>query len=148
MKYVTTVVILLHYYIEKWYKRRIKLKKEKSFLEEIHYFRIPVPDLDRAVRWYSDVLRLVLRRQTIERAVFEIGEGPLLVLVKADADSRGHFYLHGKPEFSVGFSCPDIHAFRAYLVDQGVETEPMQEEDGHYHFHFYDPSGNKLQAHW
>lgn len=124
------------------------MKKAHSFLDQIHYFRIPVTNLEISVQWYADVLGLVLRRQTVERAVFEIGEGPLLVIVEADAESRGHFYLHGKPEFSVGFSCPDIHTFREYLIDRGVETEPMREEDGHYHFHFYDPSGNKLQAHW
>lgn len=122
--------------------------RDQSFLEEIHYFRIPVTDLERTAEWYADVLRLKLRRQTDERAVFEIGEGPLLVLVEADASSKGHFYRNGQAEFSIGFSCPDIHAFRQYLFDQGVETEPMLEEDGHCHFHFYDPCGNKLQAHW
>ncbi|MDQ1909688.1 VOC family protein [Paenibacillus sp. GD4] len=120
----------------------------KPWLEEIHYFRIPVTDLDDSVRWYVDVLRLVLRRKTNERAVFEIGGGPLLVLVKADPQSRGHFYVDGSPEFSVGFTCPDIHRFREHLVRHDVSVELMQEEGDHFYFHFYDPSGNKLQAHW
>jgi hypothetical protein len=54
----------------------------------------------------------------------------------------------GIPEFSVGFTSPDIHNFRDYLEEQDVQVDAMQEEDGHYYFHFYDPSGNKLQAHW
>jgi len=124
------------------------MSEPKSFLEEIHYFRIPVTDLEGSVHWYTNVLRLTLRRQTEERAVFAVGEGSLLVIVKADADSRGHFLIEGKPEFSVGFTCPEIHNFREYLIEQTVQVEPMQEEDGHYYFHFYDPSGNKLQAHW
>jgi hypothetical protein len=77
-----------------------------------------------------------------------VGEGPLLVIVKADADSRGHFLIEGTPEFSVGFTSPDIHNFREYLNELGVQVDAMQEDDGHYYFHFYDPSGNKLQAHW
>jgi catechol 2,3-dioxygenase-like lactoylglutathione lyase family enzyme len=124
------------------------MKEAKSFLEEIHYFRIPVTDLDISARWYTDILRLVLRRQTDGHAVFEVGEGPLLVIVKADTNSRGHFYVEGTPEFSVGFTCPDIHRFREYLIEQGVRAESMQEEGGHFYFYFYDPSGNKLQAHW
>lgn len=107
-------------------KEMKEIKEVKTFLEDIHYFRIPVTDLDSSTRWYSDVLRLVLRRQTDERAVFEIGEGPLLVIVKADADSRGHFYIEGSPEFSVGFTCPDIHRFREYLIEQGVRAESMR----------------------
>lgn len=124
------------------------MSESKSFLEEIHYFRIPVTDLEGSVHWYTNVLRLTLRRQTEGRAVFVIGEGPLFVIVKADADSRGHFLIKGTPEFSVGFSCPEIHDFREYLIEQGVQVDAMQEEAGHYYFHFYDPSGNKLQAHW
>ena len=119
-----------------------------SFLEEIHYFRIPVTNLGDSIRWYTNVLRLKLRRETAERAVFEVGDGPLLVIVKADPDSRGHFYADGMPEFSVGFTCREIHRFRNDLIEQGVEVEALQEESGHYYFYFYDPTGNKLQAHW
>lgn len=124
------------------------MPEQKSYLDEIHYFRIPVTELERSVEWYTHVLGLSLHRQTEERAVFAVGEGPLLVIVKADANSRGHFLVEGSPEFSVGFTCPDIHNFREYLIEQGGLVEPMQEDDGHYYFHFYDPSGNKLQAHW
>jgi catechol 2,3-dioxygenase-like lactoylglutathione lyase family enzyme len=124
------------------------MREPKTYLDEIHYFRIPVTDLEGSVDWYSNVLGLQLRAQTESRAVFAVGEGPLLVIVKADADSRGHFLIEGSPEFSVGFTCSDIHNFREYLIEQGSPVELMQEEDGHYYFHFYDPSGNKLQAHW
>lgn len=124
------------------------MPEQKPYLDEIHYFRIPVTDLEDSVDWYTNVLGLILRRQTEERAVFAVGDGPLLVIVKADADSRGHFLIQGSPEFSVGFTCQDITNFREYLIKQGVQADPMQEEDGHYYFHFCDPSGNKLQAHW
>jgi catechol 2,3-dioxygenase-like lactoylglutathione lyase family enzyme len=124
------------------------MPEPKSFLEEIHYFRIPVTDLEASVHWYVNILRLTLLRKTDERAVFTVGGGPLLVIVRADADSRGHFLKEGTPEFSVGFTSPDIHNFRDYLIEQDVQVDDMQEEDGHYYFHFYDQSGNKLQANW
>ncbi|WP_219834137.1 VOC family protein [Paenibacillus sp. R14(2021)] len=124
------------------------MNEAKSFLDQIHYFRIPVTDLDVSVRWYVDILGLALRTKTDERAVFEVGDGALLVIVKADADSRGHFYVEGAPAFSVGFTCPDIHEFREYLIEQGARADSMEEEAGHFYFCFYDPSGNKLQAHW
>jgi hypothetical protein len=78
----------------------------------------------------------------------ELQSDPLLVLVQADAESRGHFTIDGRPEFSVGFTSPDIHNFRDHLIGQGVEVDEMKEDSGHNFFHFFDPSGNKLQAHW
>lgn len=120
-----------------------------SFINEIHYFRIPVKDLEESVRWYTTCLGLKLRRKKEdELAVIEFGEGPLLILVKADEDSRGHFIKEGNLEFSVGFTSAEIHKFYEYLIEQEVRVDEMKEEEGHYYFHFYDPSGNKLQVHW
>ncbi|WP_438350678.1 VOC family protein [Paenibacillus sp. FA6] len=57
-----------------------------TFIGEIHYFRIPVTNLEDSVNWYTTCLGLKLRIR--------------------------------------------------------------KEDDGHYYFHFFDPSGNKLQVHW
>jgi hypothetical protein len=72
----------------------------------------------------------------------------LLVLVKADPNSRGHFIMNGQAEFSIGFNSPNIHQLREVLTEQGVQVDEMKEDNGHFFFHFYDPIGNKLQAHW
>ncbi|TMV48902.1 VOC family protein [Paenibacillus mesophilus] len=121
---------------------------QQPFIEQIHYFRIPVTDLDASVQWYTDILGLKVRRRGEGLAVMELQEDPLLVLVQADAESRGHFTIDGRAEFSVGFTSPDIHNFRDHLIGQEVEVDEMKEDNGHYFFHFFDPSGNKLQAHW
>jgi catechol 2,3-dioxygenase-like lactoylglutathione lyase family enzyme len=119
-----------------------------SLIQEIHYFRIPVNNLEESVQWYSDCLGFILRHKNKELAVFELKAGPLLTLVKADSNSRGHFYKGGEPEFSVGFTSPDINQLRQKLIDYGVSVDEMKEDNGHYYFHFFDPSGNKLQVHW
>lgn len=80
-------------------------------------------------------------------AVLALQTGPLYVLVKADQDSRGHFTINGHPEFSVGFTTKRIREFHTYLTEKGVQIESIQEDEGHQFFHFYDPSGNKLQVH-
>jgi kynureninase len=54
----------------------------------------------------------------------------------------------GHPEFSVGFTSTDIQQLHQYLIKQGVVVDDMQEDNEHYLFHLFDPSGNKLQAHW
>ncbi|XEC94176.1 VOC family protein [Paenibacillus tarimensis] len=124
------------------------MSQSNSLIEEIHYFRIPVNELKDSVRWYTECLGFTLRRENEELAVVELKAGALLVLVKADRESRGHFSRNGESEFMIGFTSPHIHQLRESLIEQGVKVDDMKEDNGHYFFHFYDPSGNKLQAHW
>ncbi len=77
---------------------------DNSLLDHIHYFRIPVIDLKSAIEWYTTCLQLKVRFSTDELAVLELPSGPLLVLVAADKESRGHFTIDGHPEFSIGFT--------------------------------------------
>jgi hypothetical protein len=61
-------------------------------------------------------------------AAVELNAGPLLLLVKADPDSRGHFTRNDRLEFSIGFSSPNIHRLRGVLIGQGVKADEMKEE--------------------
>ncbi|MBA2937251.1 VOC family protein [Paenibacillus sp. CGMCC 1.16610] len=67
-----------------------------SLIEEIHYIRIQVRELEDSVRWYTKFLGFTLRRLTEELAVAELKAGPLLVLVSAHIDSRGYFSRNGQ----------------------------------------------------
>lgn len=121
---------------------------KQSYLQHIHYFRIPVVELESSVQWYTDCLGFSLKHQENDLAVLGLEEGPLLILVLADKDSRGHFTKNGEVEFSVAFASPEIQAFHKHLTQQGVLVDEIKEENGHSYFHFFDPSGNKFQVHW
>lgn len=117
------------------------------FLEEIHYFRMPVNNLEQSVTWYTEILGFQLRFSQEDLSVLALPSGPLYVLVKADDDSRGHFTVNGHPQFSVGFTTSRIRELHTYLTTKDVQVEEIQEDQGHHFFYFYDPSGNKLQVH-
>jgi len=119
----------------------------ENLLNAIHYFRIPVVDFEHSVTWYTEILGFQLRFNTGNLAVLALPSGPLFVLVEADKDSRGHFTINGQPEFSVGFTTSRIKDLHNHLSHNGVQVEPIQEDNGHHLFYFYDPSGNKLQVH-
>ncbi|WP_010095009.1 VOC family protein [Ornithinibacillus scapharcae] len=118
-----------------------------NYLEEIHYFRVPVNNLEQSLKWYTEVLGLQLRFTQDNLAVLALKSGALYVLVEADHDSQGHFTVNGHPEFSVGFTTTRIRELHSYLAERDVRVEPIQEDQGHNFFCFYDPSGNKLQVH-
>ncbi|WP_462406743.1 VOC family protein [Gracilibacillus sp. Marseille-QA3620] len=121
----------------------------KSFIEQVHYIRIPVKDLERSAKWYRDVLGLQLLNHSEERAILKVNEGPfLLILVPTEDETFAHFTINHEQEFSIGFTSPELSKFHQHLMDNQVKVEDIQEDHGHTFFHFYDPSGNKLQVHW
>ena len=76
----------------------------KSFIEQVHYIRIPVKDLALSAQWYRDVLGLQLLNNTEERTIFKVNEGPLLlILVPTDDETFSHFTIDKDQEFSIGF---------------------------------------------
>lgn len=121
----------------------------KSYIEQLHYVRIPVRDLTGSTGWYTHILGLQLLDQSTGRAILKLNEGPLLlVLIQTENDSFSHFVSDGQSQFSLGFSSPELTIFRQHLINHQVEVDELQEDNGHLFFHFYDPSGNKFQVHW
>lgn len=121
-----------------------------SFIEQVHYIRIPVKDLEESIQWYRDVLGLQLVSITEDPfAIFKVNDGPfLLTLVPTADETFVHFTVQNEPAFSIGFTSPELLNFHNHLLKNQVRVEEIQEEKGHAYFHFYDPSGNKLQVHW
>ncbi|WP_404407901.1 VOC family protein [Jeotgalibacillus malaysiensis] len=122
----------------------------KSFIEHLHYIRIPVRDLEQSVQWYKNILGFKLLTITEDPfAIFKISEGPqLITLVPTENETFIHFTIDNKSAFSLGFASPELEAFHQHLIDHGVQVEDIQEDQGHAYFIFYDLNGNKLQAHW
>jgi catechol 2,3-dioxygenase-like lactoylglutathione lyase family enzyme len=121
-----------------------------TFIEQVHYIRIPVKDLEQSAQWYRDVLGLKLLTVTDDPfAIIKVNEGPfLLILVPTDDETFAHFTINNESAFSIGFTSPELSKFHQHLINHQVRVEDIQEENGHAYFHFYDPNGNKLQVHW
>ncbi|GAA0343692.1 hypothetical protein GCM10008967_37680 [Bacillus carboniphilus] len=122
----------------------------KSFIEQVHYIRIPVRDLDKSAQWYRDVLGLQLLTITEDPfAIIKVNEGPfLLILVPTQDDTFSHFTIDNEPAFNIGFTSPELSNFHQHLLENEVKVEDIKEDNGHAYFHFYDPNGNKFQVHW
>ncbi|AIF42895.1 VOC family protein [Virgibacillus sp. SK37] len=122
----------------------------KPFIEQVHYIRIPVRNLEQSAHWYRDVLGLQLLNITEEPlAIIKVNKGPfLLILVPTDDDTFAHFTIDNEKAFSIGFTSPRLTEFHQHLVDNQVTVEDIEEDNDHAYFHFYDPNGNKLQVHW
>ncbi|MEH7443714.1 VOC family protein [Bacillus sp. JJ1122] len=122
----------------------------KSFIEQVHYIRIPVKDLEQSAKWYRDILGLQLLTITEDPfAIIKVNEGPfLLILVPTEDDTFAHFTIGNAPAFSIGFTSPELSKFHTHLIENGVKVEDIKEDKGHAYFSFFDLNGNKLQVHW
>lgn len=122
----------------------------KSFIEQVHYIRLPVKDLEFSAQWYRDVLGLQLLNITEERAIIKVNEGSfLLILVSTEDETYAHFTIDNEDAFSIGFTSPKLSTFHQHLMDNQVKVgDILKDDDGHAYFYFYDPTGNKLQVHW
>jgi catechol-2,3-dioxygenase len=120
-----------------------------SFIEQVHYNRIPVKDLELSANWYRDILGLQLLSLNEELAILKINEGPsLLILVPTRDETYAHFTIDQEQAFSIAFTSPDIPGFHQHLTDHQVKVDNIQHDEDHAYFLFHDPDGNKFQVHW
>lgn len=109
-------------------------------LDHVYYW---TQDLDRAVKFYRDVLELeLLRREGSSWAEFDTGSVRLAL----------HGAVEGRPPEAGGatavFEVDDLDATRAVLEERGVEfLDHLGEVEGYARFaSFLDPDGNTVQV--
>ena len=81
-----------------------------------------VSDMDRAVRFYGEVVGLPLKFQSPGWSEFSTGETTLALHPATEQNPAGHVEL--------GFSVPDIHQFHTEMASKGVQfLMPPQKQD-------------------
>jgi catechol 2,3-dioxygenase-like lactoylglutathione lyase family enzyme len=110
-----------------------------------------VDDLDRAERFYHDVLELdVIGREAGRHVFFRVGNADVLLLFNADETSKGVHLpahgAHGPGHFALGIAADALDYWRRRLADHGVviEQEVVWPRGGH-SLYFRDPAGNSVE---
>ncbi len=112
-------------------------------ITEISSVWYPVEDLERAKRFYSEILGLILHACDDDSgwAAFHAGTGgtPFFLVRKPEAGTRGGGAV-------VTFEVTDCQTFLQYLVDWDVNIDPLiQESDSVRIYTIYDPDGNAIE---
>jgi glyoxylase I family protein len=121
----------------------------------IHHVSITVPDIERSVPWYSDVLGLTKLMEEQHPG----DEGYAVVLGKPDWSMCVGLHTHPtneKERFSeartgldhVGFTVADhaeLEAWETKLDELGVEHSPINKKDGYAVLVFRDPDNVQLE---
>ena len=121
----------------------------------IHHVSITVPDIQRSVPWYSELLGLV----TLMEEKHPEDEGYAVVLGKPDWSMCVGLHTHPtneKERFSEsrtgldhgGFMVSDhgeLDAWESRLTELGVEHSPINKKDGYAVLVFRDPDNVQLE---
>ena len=108
-------------------------------------------DLDRAERFYHDVLGLrVWGKEAGRHVFFQVGDRDMLLVFRAETTLRGeHLPAHGTRgpgHFALGIAPADLDAWRQWLQQHqvAIEHEESWPHGGH-SLYFRDPAGNSLE---
>jgi catechol 2,3-dioxygenase-like lactoylglutathione lyase family enzyme len=110
-----------------------------------------VDDLDRAERFYRDVLGLeTIGREDGRHVFFRVGDRNVLLLFRAESTLKGdHLPAHGAKgagHFALGIPADSLDDWRERLETHGVvvEHEEVWPRGGH-SLYFRDPAGNSVE---
>jgi catechol 2,3-dioxygenase-like lactoylglutathione lyase family enzyme len=110
-----------------------------------------VDDLDRAERFYCDVLGLAVMGREAGRHVFlRVGAGDVLLLFNPGETLKGQTLpphgAHGAGHFALGIDADALDGWRRRLSDHGVAIEKeMEWPRGGRSLYFRDPAGNSVE---
>ncbi|HEU5138700.1 MAG TPA: VOC family protein [Bacillales bacterium] len=126
----------------------------KPQISKIATVEIPVSDLDRSVKWYTEKLNLHLDFKGDQNAMllFNKKGTPSIFLVETHEESRLSFLNSntGVTHSVIDFYTEDLKGFYEYLKGQDVEVGSYNADpddpNGFGGFGFKDPDGNWLSA--
>lgn len=114
-------------------------------VERVDYVRVPVTDIERAKRFYGEVLGLEQNPNSPadDWIEYELGNVTLAVMTP-----HTHEYEFAPlPPGTLALRVPDVAAARARLEEAGVEVNEMWDSGLCRGAGFSDPDGNRILLH-
>lgn len=127
-----------------------RLKKDKNFIVGIDHVAIIVKDMDRSLKFYNEILGLVIlydgRNEAGDKKSFlGTGEKSLVALTQNSDKKTGP--NHDQSVSHIAFKVNELKKSRDRLVSKGVVfTDVKNNADGNpVAYHFLDPDGFELE---
>ncbi|MBS4201050.1 VOC family protein [Bacillus sp. FJAT-49732] len=119
-------------------------------IENILYNTVPVKDIPKSIKWYTDVLgfQFIWHSEEEKLAQVNLPSGQMLFLSETNDHTNANFTKNGVPKSVVGFQAKQIEQLYEHLKVHGVQVEEIvHDEIGGYKFlDFFDPDGNMLNV--
>jgi glyoxylase I family protein len=117
-------------------------------LERLDHFGVDVTDLDRAERFYTDVLGMSVVMRRPDQRLLRYAGGNFALFLKPDRALGGLEQIQnplGKSHHAFEVPWDDLERARGLFVDRGIPYHAPIDWGDHDCLYFLDPDGNLLE---
>jgi catechol 2,3-dioxygenase-like lactoylglutathione lyase family enzyme len=117
-------------------------------VRRLDHFGVDVADLDRAERFYTDVLGMTVELRLPDQRLLAYGDGNCALFWKPDRQPGGLEQIRsplGKSHHAFEVSWEDLEAAIGTFPERGIPHHAPIDWGDHLCFYFLDPDGNLLE---
>ncbi|MBI4562713.1 MAG: VOC family protein [Candidatus Rokubacteria bacterium] len=117
-------------------------------MKRLDHFGVDVADLERAERFYTDLLGMSVERRLPDQVLLRYGDGNLALFFKPGRGPGGRELIEnplGKSHHAFEVSWQDLEAARRLFAERRVPHHAPINWGDHDCLYFLDPDGNLLE---
>jgi catechol 2,3-dioxygenase-like lactoylglutathione lyase family enzyme len=117
-------------------------------LRRLDHFGVDVSDLDRAERFYTQVLGMRVEMRLEDQRLLRYGDGSCALFLKPDRVPGGPEQIQdplGKSHHAFEVPWEDLQAARRLFAERGIPHHAPIDWGDHDCLYFLDPDGNLLE---
>ncbi len=117
-------------------------------LKRLDHFGVDVTDLDRAERFYTDVLGMTVQMRLADQRLLRYEGGNCALFLKPDHRPGGAALIEnplGKSHHAFEVARAEIDSARALFAERGIPCHAPIDWGDHDCLYFLDPDGNLLE---
>ena len=117
-------------------------------VKRLDHFGVDVADLDRAERFYTEVLGLAVEMRLPDQRLLRYGDGSCALFLKPDRAPGGLDQIEhplGKSHHAFEVSWADLERAISLFAERGIPHHAPIDWGDHHCFYFLDPDGNLLE---
>lgn len=117
-------------------------------VRRLDHFGVDVSDLDRAERFYTEVLGMAVQMRLPDQRLLSYGDGNCALFLKPDRAPGGLEQIRnplGKSHHAFEVPWEDLEAALRLFAERGIPHHAPIDWGDHHCLYFLDPDGNLLE---